>query len=146
MQNFGHTFGHAIEASTNFGVSHGVAVGIGMMVAVEFAKTREWLSETGLKRTDSLTSHILEMLTMDGSALVANPPTIQLDLTLEKFNNDKKHLSNKYRMVCPREDGELVLVSEEKNHKVQSEITLAYENTLNAINWKVVSLMAIKSS
>lgn len=146
LLNFGHTFGHAIEASTNFGVSHGVAVGIGMIVAVEFAKKRGWLSETGLQRTDSLTSHILAMLTLDGSALVSKPPTIHLDLTLDKFNNDKKHLSHKYRMVCPRGDGELVLVSEEKNHEVQSEIAFAYESALNAIDWKVVPLMASKSS
>lgn len=146
LLNFGHTFGHAIEASTNFGVSHGVAVGIGMIVAVEFAKKRGWLSETGLQRTDRLTSHILAMLTLDGSALVSKPPTIHLDLTLDKFNNDKKHLSHKYRMVCPRGDGELVLVSEEKNHEVQREIAFAYESALNAIDWKVIPLMASKSS
>jgi len=146
LLNFGHTFGHAIEASTHFGVSHGVAVGIGMMVAVEFAKARAWLSETGLQRAHSLTSHILAMLTLDGTALVDNPPTIQLDLTLEKFNNDKKHLSHQYRMVCPSGDGELVLVYEEKNHEIQSAIALAYERALNAIGWKVVPLVAIQLS
>lgn len=31
--NFGHTFGHAIEASTNFEIHHGIAVLIGMVIA-----------------------------------------------------------------------------------------------------------------
>jgi 3-dehydroquinate synthase len=139
LLNFGHTFGHAIEAGTNFGVSHGIAVGIGMMVAVEFAKKRGWLSQHGLERTASLTSHIHSLLDLDGGGLVASPPAIHLDLTLDKFNNDKKHLSNVYRMVCPRGNGELELVSEEKNHEVLRDITVAYEGALRDIGWKVVS-------
>lgn len=138
LLNFGHTFGHAIEASTHFGVSHGVAVGIGMMVAVEFAKARGWLSQTGLKRTEVLASHVRSLLSLDGRGLVVSPPVIHLDLALEKFNNDKKHLSGVYRMVCPRRDGELELVSEPKNSDVLRDIAFAYENALKAITWEVL--------
>ena len=31
LLNFGHTFGHALEAATEFSVNHGVAVVIGML-------------------------------------------------------------------------------------------------------------------
>jgi len=31
--NFGHTYGHAIEAATNFQIHHGLAVGIGMLTS-----------------------------------------------------------------------------------------------------------------
>jgi len=31
--NYGHTFGHAIEAATNFEIPHGIAVGLGMDMA-----------------------------------------------------------------------------------------------------------------
>ncbi len=34
LLNFGHTIGHAVEASSNFTVSHGQAVGIGMVAMV----------------------------------------------------------------------------------------------------------------
>ena len=30
LLNFGHTIGHAIEKATDFKISHGIAVGIGM--------------------------------------------------------------------------------------------------------------------
>lgn len=41
--NYGHSFGHAIESATNFGVPHGVAVSIGMDMANYIAAYREIL-------------------------------------------------------------------------------------------------------
>ena len=35
LLNFGHTYGHAIEASTSFEVHHGIAVGIGILASFE---------------------------------------------------------------------------------------------------------------
>ena len=37
LLNFGHTFGHAIEKLSNFGVSHGEAVAKGMVIAARIA-------------------------------------------------------------------------------------------------------------
>lgn len=135
LLNFGHTFGHAIEAGTNFGVSHGIAVGVGMIIAIEYAKKRGWLSPTGIERTSSLSTHAKSMLQLDGGSIVAAPAAIDLNLVMEKFNNDKKHLSDVYRMVCPRGDGELELVSEAKNDDTHRDITWAYESALREIGW-----------
>ena len=143
LLNFGHTFGHAIEAGTDFGVSHGIAVGIGMMVAVEFAQKRGWLSQIGLNRTAILTSHVHALLSFDNAALAASSPVIYLDLILEKFNNDKKHLTNKFRIICPRGDGELKLVTEERNQQVIADIVFAYEVALRSIGWKVAPVAGV---
>ncbi len=45
--NFGHTIGHAIEQVTGYGVSHGSAVSIGMVVEAQLAE-RLHLAESGL--------------------------------------------------------------------------------------------------
>lgn len=42
--NYGHSFGHAIEAATNFGVPHGIAVTMGMAMANEIAASRGLIS------------------------------------------------------------------------------------------------------
>lgn len=139
LLNFGHTFGHAIEAGTNFGVSHGIAVGIGIIVAAEYSKKRQWLTPVGLGRTAILTAHIQSLLAAEGKAVVEKPPIIDLNLALEKFNNDKKHLSEVYRMVCPKGDGGLELMSEIKSDEVRTNIAWAYERALTAIGWSFVS-------
>jgi shikimate kinase / 3-dehydroquinate synthase len=45
--NFGHTIGHGIESLTNYGIRHGEAVGIGMVVEARLAE-QMGISETGL--------------------------------------------------------------------------------------------------
>lgn len=135
LLNFGHTFGHAIEAGTNFGVSHGIAVGIGMIVAIEFAKKRAWLSIIGIERTSVLAAHVRSMLQVGGRDIVAAPADMDLGLILEKFDNDKKHLSGSYRMLCPRGDGALELIAERKSDDVRHDIAEAFEAALGQIGW-----------
>ena len=138
LLNFGHTFGHAIEASTDFGVSHGVAVGIGMLVAINFSIRKGWLTAIGIANTRVLSAHIRELLAPQGAAVVSSPPVINLVQTIEKFRSDKKHLSNIFCMVCPKYDGELELVSEVRSDDLIHEITLAYKNALDEIHWEFV--------
>ncbi|HEU0135490.1 MAG TPA: 3-dehydroquinate synthase, partial [Allosphingosinicella sp.] len=40
LLNFGHTFGHAIEAETGFALLHGEAVALGMALAFRFSAER----------------------------------------------------------------------------------------------------------
>jgi 3-dehydroquinate synthase len=139
LLNFGHTFGHAIEAGTSFAVSHGIAVGVGMLVATEYAKRKDWLGPIGTERIANLSSHVRSMLGIGEKSVSIPPECIKLDLVLEKFDNDKKHLSDVYRMVCPRRDGELEVVSEPRNDEVRHLIRLAYQEALMGIGWRTVA-------
>lgn len=49
LLNFGHTFGHAIEAASNHGYRHGEAVAIGMVAAAELSQ-RMGLAKNGTKQ------------------------------------------------------------------------------------------------
>ncbi|MCC7007115.1 MAG: 3-dehydroquinate synthase [Ottowia sp.] len=132
LLNFGHTFGHALEAATDFGISHGVAVGVGMLTAIEYAQQRQLLNESGHKRVAPLAAHIKAMLDI----LNANHlqwPAIHLATVMEKFNNDKKHRTDAYRIVLPKENGELELISEPRNDTVRTQFCQSYETVLNRL-------------
>lgn len=135
LLNFGHTFGHALEAGTDFGITHGIAVGIGMVVAVEYAKKSSLLSPVGISRAEHLIQHVKSMLGDGLENVIANPPKIDLALIMEKFNNDKKHRTELYRMVVPKGDGELELISEPITDTVQNRIKSAYQAGLLEIGY-----------
>lgn len=44
LLNFGHTFAHVIEAISGYGISHGMAVGLGMRAAVSLSVSKGLLS------------------------------------------------------------------------------------------------------
>lgn len=48
--NFGHSFGHAIESATDFGVPHGIAVTMGMDIACQISHSRGSLPTEHLNR------------------------------------------------------------------------------------------------
>lgn len=135
LLNFGHTFGHAIEAGTGFAISHGIAVGIGMLVAIEYASSRNWLSERGLDIVLQLKRYIRSQLGQAGSRFAEAPSPIDLGLIMEKFDNDKKHRVDTYRIVLPKGDGALDLVSEPCTDLVRNEIAATYQNTFDEIGW-----------
>lgn len=90
--NYGHSFGHAIEAATDFAVPHGIAVTIGMDMANRIAVLRGLISE----------QHYLRM----HSALCKNylpfiATSIPLDGMLSALMKDKKNTSNKLVLIFP---------------------------------------------
>ena len=137
LLNFGHTFGHAIEAGTNFAISHGIAVGVGMLVAITYARKRAEVSSAGLERAKLLSTHVKSLLGTGADSVVPVPPQIDIDLVMEKFSNDKKHRTDVYRMVVPQGDGDLALISEPKNEAVRRNIISAYEEALCEIGWSI---------
>lgn len=90
--NFGHSFGHAIESATNFGVPHGVAVTMGMDVACQVAAMREILPKshsdrmrTALRRNYLPFSHV----------------EIPLEESMKALLKDKKNSSTELGLILP---------------------------------------------
>ena len=55
LLNFGHTFGHAIEAKNNYkGVSHGEAVVLGMIIASEISYLENYITKKELEEIKNL--------------------------------------------------------------------------------------------
>jgi 3-dehydroquinate synthase len=99
--NFGHTFGHAIEAVTGYGrFKHGEAISMGMVMASSFSM------ELGLceKAVASRIEDILKAL-----GLTVDVPDIPHDALIGAMRLDKKVLSGRMRFVLVREVGNVVV-------------------------------------
>lgn len=90
--NYGHSFGHAIEAATNFGVPHGIAVTIGMDMANRIAAIRGLLPEAHYRRMHS-------MLQKNFNIYKLTP--IPLEPFLSALMKDKKNTLNKLGLIFP---------------------------------------------
>lgn len=86
--NFGHTFGHAIEAATDFQVPHGDAVAIGMMKALEMSELK-----CGVDRKERLRVKKL----LEAFDLPTEVPKIDNELILHWMQQDKK---NRFGKIC----------------------------------------------
>ncbi len=100
--NFGHTFGHAIEAATEYGTwHHGEAVALGMVAAARLAATQ------GICE-DSVPAAIIALLKAVGLPTHAKklPPG---DVLLARMRMDKKVADGKVRLILPTRMGEVAL-------------------------------------
>lgn len=90
--NYGHSFGHAIESATNFGMPHGVAVAMGMDMANRIAVLRGILPERHYQRM-----HGVLRKTYDAFAATLIP----IDAMLAALMKDKKNTSTHLVLIFP---------------------------------------------
>ena len=101
--NFGHTFGHALEAETQYtGFLHGEAVSFGMRAAVHLGELTGHLAPKD-------GAAILEMLRLYGPI----PPLdgICAENLLARLVHDKKTVQGKVHFVLPVRIGEVIVVA-----------------------------------
>lgn len=90
--NYGHSFGHAIEAATNFEIPHGIAVTIGMDIA-NFIATQYGM----LPKKEYLRMHEL----LKENYYLYKKHHIPLDTFHSALLKDKKNISNKLILILP---------------------------------------------
>jgi 3-dehydroquinate synthase len=105
LLNFGHTFGHAIEAASNFSITHGIAVGIGMLAEIQFGNA--------LNHSQSIPDRVVK-LNLYIKELLANTPEVleclqclDVDAAMSAFKSDKKHSAQEYIVVVTNTNGYL---------------------------------------
>jgi 3-dehydroquinate synthase len=93
LLNFGHTFGHAIEAGLGFGTwLHGEAVGCGMVLGAKAACRLGLVSAEQAGRIERLVA---------SAGLPVVPPPLATDRWLELMRHDKKARGGSIRLVLP---------------------------------------------
>ena len=97
LLNYGHTFGHAIEAGMGFGSwLHGEAVAAGMVLAARVAQQIGLLSREDVTRTSRL---------LLAAGLPVSAPELGLERYLELMGHDKKVRDGQNRFILLREIG-----------------------------------------
>lgn len=133
LLNFGHTFGHALEVGTEFRITHGIAVGVGMVVAEEYAKQHTLLASKGAENSSNLTLYVIALL--KGLLPLADElRNLDIDFIIEKFDNDKKHYADQYRIVLPIGDGGLELLGISRTDQSRADIRDAYSAAIRRLN------------
>jgi 3-dehydroquinate synthase len=91
--NYGHTFGHAIEALSGYGnYLHGEAVSIGMTMAAKLACSLGMIDESVVARQSAL---------LQALDLPIDPPAIPFDLFWATMQKDKKVQHGKLTFILP---------------------------------------------
>jgi 3-dehydroquinate synthase len=92
LLNLGHTFGHAIETATGYGVwLHGEAVGTGMLMAADLSMRQGWLNQQDVQRVENL---------IDKALLPTRAPaTMDYDNFMSIMAVDKKVRAGKINLV-----------------------------------------------
>ena len=108
--NFGHTFGHAIEQLSGYGVwLHGEAVSIGMVMAAQLCASMGLLTDSHAQRIRSL---------LDQAGLPVNlveagsNERLQVDEFIEVMAMDKKAVDGQIRLVLLDRLGHAVVTSD----------------------------------
>lgn len=110
MLNYGHCFGHAIESATNFAISHGQAVVLGMILANKEAKKRGILSSAN--ETFIREKVLLPVFKTDMSKI-----NIDIEKTISAMGQDKKNLGTGLALVMLKDGYESVKITDLKNEE-----------------------------
>jgi 3-dehydroquinate synthase len=117
LLNFGHTFGHALEAETGFGEAllHGEAVALGMVLAFDFAvrhgiasgqdatRVRRHIARMGLPTE-------LRAVGLDGKA----------DALLAHMAKDKKVRDGRITLILPRRIGDAYVMRDARSEDLRA--------------------------
>lgn len=124
LLNYGHCFGHALEAASGYYVPHGIAVNIGLIFANLAAAARGLLTRESV---EAITREINLPLLVQRQ----RPDDYSEKVLLENLKNDKKRIGNALPLVVPVAGGLVKLddISESEFRHTLSELhTLVFHS------------------
>jgi len=95
--NFGHTLGHAVEAISQYSITHGEGVAMGMVAAARLSEKMGYLKEDASKRIESLVSL--------AGLPVKIPKSLDSDKMIAQLKRDKKKKGDVIHFVLLKKIG-----------------------------------------
>jgi 3-dehydroquinate synthase len=118
--NYGHSFGHAIEAATDFGIPHGIGVTIGMDMANYVA------AETGFGRADTFAGRHA-CLRRNYRGFEEYP--VPVERFLQALGRDKKNIGADLVLILPDADGRIQKTRRENDETFRTICTRFLQET-----------------
>ena len=113
VMNYGHSFGHAIESATSYGIPHGIAVTIGMDIANFVA------AELGVSNV----SHFERMHDVfEKNCNTYRHVSISVEALLKAISKDKKNSATQLRLILPDQDGYIGIGLYDNNSKFKNSL------------------------
>jgi len=113
--NFGHTFGHAIEASKNYkGILHGEAISVGMNIASAISADQGYLTHDEYCNIEDM------LLNMQMPTMI--PKKITSASIMKHIGHDKKKISGKNRFILLDKIGK-AFINDKLDNKYLKEIS-----------------------
>ncbi len=99
LLNFGHTFGHAIEAGMGYGSwLHGEAIATGMLMAADLSLRHGWINQEQMQR--------IQTILVSAKLPITSPPELDNTRFMDLMAVDKKVQAGKIRLVLLTNIGE----------------------------------------
>lgn len=111
--NFGHTIGHAVESASDFKLTHGASVALGMIGAFYIASNRGYISPDKL-------DELIVLLSKYG--FETKTEIIDIEKILGIMRSDKKSASGTIRFVLPTSIGKVDIFSDVADEEIISAI------------------------
>ena len=122
--NFGHTFGHALEVGSSYGIAHGLAVASGIKAAMIYESKSRVLSkveEQFMLYADSL---------VNGPKFNWSTDDIDWESYASALNADKKHSETEYVLLLPNAGGGVRMQRIKKSQEVLNAMIDAQKQSL----------------
>lgn len=126
LLNFGHTFGHALEVAVGHRTSHGAAVAVGVLCALEHPAAA---STDDVAR---LRAHCRELLD-DVPDLPVALECFDAVAFERAFRGDKKHRAGAFRLILPAADGGVSEVETSDAAAGWDDVRRAVDSTLSSL-------------
>jgi len=116
--NYGHTIGHAVEASSNYAYRHGEAIAIGMACADDIAVKLRLLKAKDAERIERLIKNV---------KLPTRIKNCRPNNILEKLSKDKKFINGKNRFILPVKIGKVIIREGIDNNLIRQVIKTRFQ-------------------
>ena len=113
LLNFGHTLGHAIEKLSNFTLSHGICVGLGVVAALYLSKEQQNISQEELLQIENTLAHF---------GLKTRIKGFVAEEILNASKSDKKMVGKQIKFILLERPGKAYIYKELTDEEILSGI------------------------